>query len=87
MIGADGQIIGEISVLFLESTRLCVEALQIKLRKEIADLLGADRGMFHPGTLEIPARLVQSVGDTVVLNVAVDELRQMLGHEQAVPAR
>lgn len=49
-----------------------------KLRKDIADRLGADRGAFRAGTLEIPVRLIQSTGDTVVLSVGVDDLRQVL---------
>ena len=40
--------------------------------------IGADRSMFHAGTLEIPVRMVQSVGDTVVLSVPVDGLREVL---------
>ncbi len=78
MIAADGQAIGEIAALFLDSDAWRVESLQIKLRKEVADQLGATRGMFHPATVEIPVRMVQSVGDAVVLSVAADELRQVL---------
>ncbi len=62
VIGADGQTIGEIAALFLNSDAWRVESLQIKLRKEVADQLGAPRGMFHAGTLELPVRMVQSVG-------------------------
>jgi sporulation protein YlmC with PRC-barrel domain len=78
VIAADGQAIGEIAALFLDSDAWHVESLQVKLRKEIADQLGAARGMFHAGTLEVPIRMVQSVGDAVVLAVATDELRQVL---------
>ena len=34
--------------------------------------------MFHGGTLEMPIRMVQSVGDAVVLSVAAVELKQVL---------
>ncbi len=78
MIAADGQAIGEIAALFLDSDAWRVESLQIKLRNEVADQLGATRGMFHAGTLELPIRMVQSVGDAVVLSVAKNELRQVL---------
>jgi hypothetical protein len=47
-------------------------------RNNVADQLGATRGMFHAGTLEIPIRMVQSVGDAIVLSVAAHELRQVL---------
>jgi sporulation protein YlmC with PRC-barrel domain len=78
VIAADGQAIGEIAALFLDSDAWHVESLQVKLRKEVADQLGAARGVFHAGTLEVPIRMIQSVGDAVVLAVATDELRQVL---------
>jgi sporulation protein YlmC with PRC-barrel domain len=78
VIAADGLAVGEISALFLDPELWRVESLQIVLRKDIADRLGAERHMFHAGTLEIPVRIVQSVGDAVVLSVAVDELRQVV---------
>ena len=78
VIAADGQAIGEITGLFLDSEAWKVKSLRVKLRNEVADQLGATRGMFHAGTLEMPVRMVQSVGDAVVLSVASDELRQAL---------
>lgn len=78
VIGADGRAIGEVAALFLDSDRWSVESLHLKLRKDVADELGASRGLFHPGTLEVPTRLVQSVGDAVVLAVRVDGLREVL---------
>jgi len=81
IIGADGQVIGEVSALFLDSDTWRVESLQVKLERAIADQLGASRGIFHAGTIEIPTRVVQSVGDTIVLSVAVDGLRQVLPTE------
>lgn len=78
VIAADGQTIGEVAALFLDSDAWRVESLQIKLRKEVADQLGATRGVFHAGTLELPVRMVQSVGDTIVLSVPAFELRQVL---------
>jgi sporulation protein YlmC with PRC-barrel domain len=78
VIGADGVAVGEISALFLDSEAWSVESLRVKLRKEIADQLGASRTMFHAGMVEIPIRLIQSVGDAVVLSVPVDGLREVL---------
>jgi sporulation protein YlmC with PRC-barrel domain len=87
VIAADGQAIGEVAALFLDSDAWRVESLQIKLRKEIADQLGATRGMFHAGTLELPVGMVQSVGDAIVLSVPALELRQVLpGGGGSVPS-
>jgi len=78
VIGADGRAIGEIGTLFLDSDSWSVESLHVKLRKEIADQLGASRSIFHAGSVEIPVRLVQSVSDAVVLSIPVDGLREVL---------
>ncbi len=76
VIAADGQAIGAVASLFLDSDAWRVESLRVKLRKEVADQLGAAHGMFHAGTVEIPVNMVQSVGDAVILSVAASELRQ-----------
>lgn len=88
VIAADGQAIGEIAALFLDSEAWRIQSLNIKLRKEVADQLGATRGMFHAATLELPVGMVQSVGDAVILSVATDELRQVLARaNDDLPAR
>ena len=63
---ADGRAIGEFAALFLKSDARRLELLQIKPGKEIADQLGASRGMFHAGSLELPVGMVQSAGDAIV---------------------
>ena len=78
VIASDGQMVGEITSLFLDSTTWRVESLLVKLRGEVADELGAEHSWFTAGTLEIPVRFVQSVGDAVVLLVAADRLRDVL---------
>ena len=78
VIAADGQAIGEVAALFLDSDAWRVESLQIKLRNEVADQLGATRGMFHAGTLEMPVSMVQSIGDAVVFSVPTQELKKVL---------
>jgi sporulation protein YlmC with PRC-barrel domain len=78
VIASDGLAIGEVAAVFLDSDAWQVEALQVKLRNEVADRLGANHSVFRAGALEIPVRMVQSVGDAVVLSVAVDALRQVL---------
>ena len=87
VIGADGRAVGEIAALFLDSDGWVVESLHVKLRKDVADQLGASRTVFHAGTIELPTRLVQSVADAVVLTVPVDGLRDVLpGQDQAAAA-
>ena len=70
VIAADGQALGEVAAIFLDSEAWRVESLKVKLRNDVADQLGASRNIFHGGTLEIPIRMVQSIGDAIVLSVA-----------------
>ena len=82
VIASDGLVIGEIGLLFIDSDAWRVDALEVKLRNDVADRLGADRSMFRAGALEIPTNIIQSVGDAVVLSVAIDGLRQVLSGER-----
>jgi sporulation protein YlmC with PRC-barrel domain len=78
VIGADGLAVGDVAAVFLNSDTWSVESLQVKLRREIADHIGASRTMFHAGEVEIPVSAVQSVSDAVVLSIPVDGLRRIL---------
>lgn len=78
VIAGDGQVIGEITAIFFNSDGWRVEALQLKLRKETADQLGAHRTVFQAGEIVVPVRMVQSVGETVILSVAMAELQSVI---------
>ncbi len=82
IISADGRVIGEIADLFIESDGWRVDALRVKLYRETADQLGTHRSVFRAGEIDIPVRLVQSVGETVVLSVPVEGLRQVMPEEE-----
>ncbi len=76
VISADGKVLGSISELFISTSEWRVEAIRIELRKDIADRIGANRTIFHRGTIELPVSFVQSVSDAVVLTVDVEQLRE-----------
>ncbi|WP_158748998.1 PRC-barrel domain-containing protein [Acidobacterium sp. S8] len=76
VIAADGQAIGEVAALFIDTSTWIIAALQIKLNKSAAEQIGAARGLLRAATLELPVRLVQSVADAVLLSVPTLELRQ-----------
>jgi sporulation protein YlmC with PRC-barrel domain len=77
VICADGKAIGAIAELFISSTDWHVESIRIELHKDIADRIGANRTVFHRGTIELPVGFIQSVSDTVVLSVDVEKLREV----------
>jgi sporulation protein YlmC with PRC-barrel domain len=78
VIAADGQTIGEVGALLIDTSAWTIVALRVKLNKGAAEQVGAARGLLHAATLELPVRLVQSVADAVLLTVPVPELRQIL---------
>ena len=89
VIAADGQEIGEVAALFLDSGNWTVIAIQIKLNRSAAEKLGATRGLLRAATIDLPVRLVQSVGDAILLGIPTLELRQNSAeaaerHEQQV---
>lgn len=78
VIAADGQAVGEVDAVFMDTDGWLVEALKIKVRKEVVDRLGATHSVFRAGSVEVPIRVVQSTSDAVILTVGVDELRELL---------
>lgn len=78
VISADGNVIGDLATLQVDCDSWKVESLYVRLRKDVADRLGAERSVFRPGVLEIPIGMVQSVADTLILSVPTDELRQVI---------
>jgi sporulation protein YlmC with PRC-barrel domain len=82
VIASDGQAIGEISALLIDASAWSILALQIKLNKTVAEKIGAARSIIHAATLELPVRLVQSVGDAILLSIPTLELRQLLPEDK-----
>lgn len=83
VISADGNAIGAVAELFITITSWRVESIRVELEKEIADRIGASRSLLHRGTIEVPVSLIQSVGDTVLLSIDVEQLREV--HRPAEP--
>ena|SRR5215831_6641003 len=78
VIAADGQAIGDVGAVLIDTSAWTVVALQIKLHKAVAEQIGAARGILRAATLELPVRLVQSVADAVLLSVPTAELRPVV---------
>ena len=80
VLDAAGTAIGEVEGLFIEQAAagesLCVGGMRVKLRSSVADNIGVEHGTFRPAVVEIPASMVQALGDAVLLNVKIDALLQ-----------
>lgn len=78
VVDATGRAVGDVLALFVDTgelpERLTVDAIRVRLRNEVADELGVARGAFHHATLDVPARVLQAIGDAVVLQVPIQSL-------------
>ena len=75
VIAADGHAIGEVAALFIETATWSIASFKIKLSKAAAEQLGASQSLLRAATIELPVRVIQSVGDTVLLSVPTLGLR------------
>jgi sporulation protein YlmC with PRC-barrel domain len=80
VMDATGNAIGEVEGLFIEQATsgepLCVSGMRVKLRSAVADSVGIQHGAFRPAVIEIPAAIVQAIGDAVLLSVKLNALLQ-----------
>src|SRR5215207_6937585 len=74
VLTADGLAIGEVNKLFFHGGAFAIDAIEIKVRREMAERLGLKHSPFKPAMMEIPAGAVQSVGDAVILSAKLEEL-------------
>ena len=77
VLSQDGVVVGEITKLIVNPVDFRIDAIEVKLRKSAAELIGASRSLLHAATLQISTRSIQSIGDAVILSVPVDTLRQV----------
>jgi sporulation protein YlmC with PRC-barrel domain len=76
VVAADGQATGEVAAVFIDTSTWTIASLKIKLSKAAAEQLGASQSLLRAATIELPVRMIQSVGDTVLLSVPTLGLRQ-----------
>lgn len=80
VIDASGVAIGEVEGLYLEQAtageRVCIGGMRVKLRGSVADDVGVEHGTFRAAVVDVPASMLQAIGDAVLLNVKLDALLQ-----------
>jgi sporulation protein YlmC with PRC-barrel domain len=80
VIDATGAAIGEVDGLYIEQAvagdHICVGGMRVKLRARVADDVGVERGTFRSAVVDVPASMLQAIGDAVLLNVKLDALLQ-----------
>jgi sporulation protein YlmC with PRC-barrel domain len=61
VLSSDGVEIGVIEGVIFETASWRVEALEVKLRSEVASRIGAGRRMFRAATILVPVEQIHSV--------------------------
>jgi sporulation protein YlmC with PRC-barrel domain len=85
VLTSDGVVIGSVNKLFIRPEDWRIATFEVKLRKEAAERMGVEHKLFRAPTLEIPADLVQSTGDAVLLSVPLASLRATIPQPQPAP--
>jgi sporulation protein YlmC with PRC-barrel domain len=67
VLDATGREIGKVAELFIDTESWMVDAVGVKVHREVADAIGLKHGLFKSGYVEIPREAIQSVGDAIVL--------------------
>jgi sporulation protein YlmC with PRC-barrel domain len=83
VIDAGGLVLGVVEDVLLDLAGWRVDALRVKLRREVADEVGVENPFFRRPSIDVPSHLVQSVGDAVILKVRADALHEASGEGAA----
>lgn len=76
VIDAAGVAIGDVETVVMDPVSWHVDALRVRLRREMTEQVGATKSLFRKVTIDVPTTAVQSVGDAVLLHVTAAELRE-----------
>ena len=74
VIDSAGRAIGEIVGLVVDPETWHIEAVRVKLNKDVTQEIGASHGTFRAARLDVPTSFIQNVSDSVVLNGPIGTL-------------
>jgi sporulation protein YlmC with PRC-barrel domain len=77
VMAAAGQIVGEVDALDLQPSNWHVEGLQVSLNKDSATELGFNKSLLSKVAIAIPTRIVSAVGNMVILNETIQDLKAL----------
>ena len=75
VIDSTGRSIGEVVGLVLDAATWRVEALRVKLHKDVTEEISAPHGTFRAARLDVPTGFIHSVSDAVVLTGPIGALQ------------
>lgn len=77
VIDSSGRSVGEVVGLLIDSETWRIEALRIKLHKDVTDEIGASHGTFRAARLDVPTSFIHNVSDAVVLSGPIGTLQTL----------
>ena len=83
VIDSTGRSIGEVVGLVIDPDDWRIEAVRVKLHKDVTDEIGASHGAFRAARLDVPTAFIHNVSDAVVLTGPIGTLQTL---EQQEPA-
>jgi sporulation protein YlmC with PRC-barrel domain len=80
VLDASGLAIGEVEDLLFDPTSWHIEALRIRLKREVTVKAGVESSRLRRAHIDVSTGAVQSIGDAVLLSVPLEELAA-IAHE------
>lgn len=77
VIDSTGRSIGEVIALVIDPDAWRIEALRVKLHKDVTEEIGASHGTFRAARLDVPTTFIHNVSDAVVLDGPIGSLRTL----------
>ena len=84
VIDSTGRSIGEVIALVIDTDAWRIEAVRVKLHKDVTEEIGASHGAFRAARLDVPTAFIHNVSDAVVLSGPIGTL-QTLEQQQPSP--
>lgn len=77
VIDSSGRSVGEVVGLLIDSETWRIEALRVKLHKDVTEEIGASHGTFRAARLDVPTAFIHNVSDAVVLSGPIGTLQTL----------
>ena len=77
VIDSTGRSIGEVVGLLIDAEAWRVEAVRVKLHKDVTAELGASHGTFRAARLDVPTGFIQNISDAIVLSGPIGALQTL----------
>jgi sporulation protein YlmC with PRC-barrel domain len=75
VIDSSGRSVGEVVGLLIDPETWRIDALRVKLHKDVTEEIGASHGTFRAARLDVPTAFIHNVSDAIVLSGPIGTLR------------